>query len=701
MKRYKIYIKAAAGLALGWLAAFAFVNFLTKDLPDIDILQEYSPPIITKLYDRHGIEFAEFYIERRVVTPITEIPVDLQNAILAIEDTSFFQHWGINPKRIARAFMVNVERGRISQGASTITQQLAKVMFLTRDRTIARKIKEVFLAIQLEKKYSKQEILQYYLNQIYFGASAYGVESASKVYFDKSVRNLNLAECAMLAGLPRAPSRYSPFSNLKSAYQRRQVVLRRMIEEKMIDDRQYVDASATPITMQVIDDKIETAAYFKEYVRQYLEEKYGYNAIYKAGLKVYTTLDYDMQLIAEEELENRLTAFDEEKAKQIRYGRMKEEGFEVTSEMIKDDLGAEEEKLSIFPTVQGALLAMDPRSGEILAMVGGRDYAKSQFNRAVQARRQPGSGFKIFTYTAACDNGYTVVSELEDAPVAYFQEGIKWKLLSRTTDLSDLDPQFLINIPPDKIWIPSNYSGEYEGKTLLVDAITQSQNLCAVDLIQRIGPDLVVKYARKMGVSGELLPIPSLTLGACEVTLPELVAAFGIIANEGIKVTPYGIIKITDDSGNLLEINGPKPEKCISPQTAYIINWLLQNVAENGTGAGTRSLKRPRGGKTGTTNMFTDAWFTGFIPDVVCGIWTGYDNNASLGKRKSGAVMAVPVWTAFMKRITESRPISDFHPPAGINFVPIDKNTGKRALPDNPDAILMPFITGTEPLRYN
>lgn len=701
MKKYKIYIKAAAGLALGWLAAFAFVNFLTKDLPDIDILQEYSPPIITKLYDRHGKEFAEFYIERRVVTPITEIPVDLQNAILAIEDTSFFQHWGINPKRIARAFMVNVERGRISQGASTITQQLAKVMFLTRDRTIARKIKEVFLAIQLEKKYSKQEILQYYLNQIYFGASAYGVESASKVYFDKSVRNLDLAECAMLAGLPRAPSRYSPFSNLKSAYQRRQVVLRRMIEEKMIDDRQYVDASATPITMQVIDDKIETAAYFKEYVRQYLEEKYGYNAIYKAGLKVYTTLDYDMQLIAEEELEKRLADFDEEKAKQIRYGRMKEEGFEVTSEMIKDDLGAEEEKLSIFPPVQGAMLAMDPRSGEILAMVGGRDYAKSQFNRAVQARRQPGSGFKIFTYTAACDNGYTVVSELEDAPVAYFQEGIKWKLLSRTTDLSDLDPQFLINIPPDKIWIPSNYSGEYGGKTLLVDAITQSQNLCAVDLIQRIGPDLVVKYARKMGVSGELLPIPSLTLGACEVTLPELVAAFGIIANEGIKVTPYGIIKITDDSGNLLEINGPKPEKCISPQTAYIMNWLLQNVAENGTGAGTRSLKRPRGGKTGTTNMFTDAWFTGFIPDVVCGIWTGYDNNASLGKRKSGAVMAVPVWTAFMKRITESRPISDFHPPAGINFVPIDKNTGKRALPDNPDAILMPFITGTEPLRYN
>ncbi|PKM99694.1 MAG: penicillin-binding protein [Elusimicrobia bacterium HGW-Elusimicrobia-2] len=701
MKKYKRYIKAAAGLALAWLAAFAFVNFLTKDLPDIDVLQEYSPPIITKLYDRHGKEFAEFYIERRVVTPITEIPVDLQNAILAIEDTSFFQHWGINPKRIVRAFMVNVERGRISQGASTITQQLAKVMFLTRDRTIARKIKEVFLAIQLEKKYSKQEILQYYLNQIYFGASAYGVESASKVYFDKSVRNLDLAECAMLAGLPRAPSRYSPFSNLKSAYQRRQVVLRRMIEEKMIDNRQYVDASATPITMQAIDDKIETAAYFKEYVRQYLEEKYGYNAIYKAGLKVYTTLDYDMQIIAEEELENRLTAFDEEKAKQIRYGRMKEEGFEVTSEMIKDDLGAETEKLSIFPSVQGAMLAMDPRSGEILAMVGGRDYAQSQFNRAVQARRQPGSGFKIFTYTAACDNGYTVVSELEDAPVAYFQEGIKWKLLSRTTDLSDLDPQFLINIPPDKIWIPSNYSGEYGGKTLLVDAITQSQNLCAVDLIQRIGPDIVVKYARKMGVAGELLPIPSLTLGAYEVTLPELVAAFGIIANEGIKVTPYGIVKITDDSGNLLEINGPKPEKCISPQTAYIMNWLLQNVAENGTGAGTRSLNRPRGGKTGTTNMFTDAWFTGFIPDVVCGIWTGYDNNASLGKRKSGAVMAVPVWTAFMKRITESRPISDFHPPAGINFVPIDKNTGKRALPDNPDAILMPFITGTEPLRYN
>ncbi|PIX14874.1 MAG: penicillin-binding protein [Elusimicrobia bacterium CG_4_10_14_3_um_filter_49_12_50_7] len=701
MKRYMIYLKAAAALALGWLAAFAFVNLLTRDLPDIDILQEYSPPIITKLYDRHGKEFAEFYIERRVVTPITEIPVDLQNAMLAIEDTSFFQHWGINPKRIVRAFMVNVERGRISQGASTITQQLAKVMFLTRDKTIARKIKEVFLAVQLEKKYSKQEILQYYLNQIYFGASAYGVEAASKVYFDKSVRNLNLAESALLAGLPRAPSRYSPFNSLKNAYQRRQIVLKRMLEETMIDEDQYVDASATPISMQVIDDNPETAAYFKEYVRQYLEDKYGYNAIYKAGLKVYTTLDYEMQVIAEEELEARLSAFDDERATQIRRGREKAEGFEVTSEMVKDDLGVEKEKLSIFPHVQGSLLAMDPRSGEILAMVGGRDYAKSQFNRAVQARRQPGSGFKIFTYTAACDNGYSVVSELEDSPVVYFQEGIKWKLLSRTTDLSDLDPQFLINIPPDKIWIPSNYDGDYGGKTLLVEAVRKSQNLCAVDLIQRIGPELVVKYARKMGVTGELLPIPSLTLGTGEVTLPEMVTAYGIIANEGIKVTPYGIIKITDNSDKPLEVNGPNPEKCLSPQTAYIMNWLLQNVAEHGTGAGTRQVARPRGGKTGTTNMFTDAWFTGFIPEVVCGIWTGYDNNASLGKRKSGAVMAVPIWTAFMKRITESRPISDFHPPAGINFVPIDKNTGKRALPDNPDAVLMPFITGTEPLRYN
>ncbi len=701
MKRYKIYLKAAAVIALGWAAAFAIVNLLTKDLPDIDILQEYSPPIITKLYDRNGKEFAEFYIERRVVTPITEIPVDLQNAILAIEDTSFFHHWGINPKRIVKAFWVNLRRGRISQGASTITQQLAKVMFLTRERTITRKIKEVFLAVQLEKKYSKQEILQYYLNQIYFGAGAYGVESAAKVYFEKSVRNLNLAECALLAGLPRAPSRYSPFSSLKKAYRRRQIVLRRMLEEKMIDNEQYINAASASIAMKITDDKQETAAYFKEYVRQYLEKKYGYNAIYKAGLKVYTTLDYDMQIVAEEELEKKLSAFDEEKAEQVVAGKIKEELFVVTSEIEEDELGVEQEKLTIFPRVQGALLAMDPRSGEILAMVGGRDYATSQFNRAVQARRQPGSGFKIFTYTAACDNGYTVVSELDDSPIAYFQEGIKWKLLSRTTDLSDLDPQFLINIPPDKIWIPSNYSGKYMGKTLLIDAITKSKNLCAVDLIQRIGPDLVVKYARKMGVKGDLLPIPSLTLGACEVTLPELVAAFGIVANEGVKVTPYGIIKITDSSGNPLEINGPKPEKCISPQTAYIMNWLLQNVAERGTGAGTRSLKRPRGGKTGTTNMFTDAWFTGFIPDVVCGIWTGYDENISLGKRKSGAVMAVPVWTAFMKRITESRPISDFHPPAGINFVPIDKTTGKRALPDNPDAILMPFITGTEPLRYN
>jgi len=671
-----------------------------RDLPDIDALEQYQPPIITHLYDRNGKEFAEFFLERRFLVPITEIPVDLQNAILAIEDSDFFHHWGVYPKRILKAFFVNLKSGKISQGASTITQQLAKVLFLTREKTIQRKIKEAILAVLLEKKYSKQEILQFYLNQIYFGGGSYGVEAASKVYFGKSVKNLNLAECAMLAGLPRAPNNYSPYKSIENAYRRRQIVLKRMLLKKMLTQEQFIDAGATPIIVAKTPEKDEIGAHFKEYVRRYLEEKYGYNAIYKAGLKVYTTLDIDMQKAAKEAVENSLRAFDEEKANNILSGREKSEFFEVTVEKTGSANKDTKEEITITPPVQGALLAMQASTGEILAMVGGRDYSQSQFNRATQAKRQPGSLFKLFNYTAACDNGYTVVTELLDEPAAFFQEGIKWKLLSRTTDLADIEPQFILNIPPEKIWIPSNYSDDYFGRMLLVDAIAQSRNLCSVDLIQKIGPELVVKYAKRMGIKEELLPIPSLSLGSCEVTLIEMVAAFGVIDNDGIKVEPYGITKITDNAGNTLETNGPRQEECLSPQTAYIINWLLQNAAEKGTGWYTKYIGRPRAGKTGTTNMFTDAWFVGFIPDIVCGVWTGYDENLGLGNKKAGAVMAVPIWTEFMKKITEGIPISDFHPPEGINFVPINKNNGRRAFPDDPDARLMPFIAGTEPVRY-
>ncbi len=690
---YKDYLKIAGLLVLCWLTGFFFLKIFARNSPDINVLRQYQPPIITRLYDRGGREFAEFFLERRTLTPISEIPVDLQNAILAIEDSDFFYHWGIYPKRILKAFMINIKTGRIAQGASTITQQLAKVLFLTRERTLARKVREVLLAVQIEKKYSKQEILQFYLNQIYFGFGSYGVEAASRIYFNKSVRELNLAECAMLAGLPRAPNLYCPFSDIKRAYRRRQTVLIRMLEEGMIGREQFVEANSTPLLITSPYQKQETGAHFKEYIRRYLEEKYGYNAIYKAGLKVYTTLDYNMQIAAEEEMEKFLKKFDEDKAQEVLKGRVKEEIFEVTEE--------EDGALSITPEVQGALLAIEAKTGEILAMVGGRDFSKSQFNRAVQAKRQPGSAFKIFNYTAACDNGYTVVSELNDSPVAFFQDGITWKLLSKTTDLSDIEPQLLMSIPPEKIWIPTNYYADYAGKTLLMDAIKNSINLCAVDLIQKITPELVVKYAHKMGIQEDLLPIPSLTLGACEVTLFEMVTAYAVLPNEGVKAVPFAITKITDNSGNILEVNGPSPEKCLSAQTAYIMTWLLQKVTDDGgTGWYTKYLGRPRGGKTGTTNIFTDAWFFGFTPDIVCGIWTGYDENVTLGPKKSGAVMAVPIWTEFMKRATEGIPSSSFLAPAGINFVPIDKNTGKRALPDSTDAVLMPFITGTEPIRY-
>ncbi|MCD6423739.1 MAG: PBP1A family penicillin-binding protein [Elusimicrobia bacterium] len=692
-KKFVFYAKAFLLLLILWFCGFLILKYFTKDLPDIRKLEQYTPPIITHLFDRNGKEFGQFFVERRTLIPISEIPVNLQNAVLAIEDVNFFKHWGIYPKRILKAIFVNIKEGRIAQGASTITQQLAKVMFLTYERTFARKIREVILAFQLEKKYSKQEILQFYLNQIYFGHGCYGIASASRFYFNKDVKDLNLAECALLAGLPKAPNKYSPLNSLKKAYRRRQLVLSRMLEEDMIDEKQYIEANSTPIIIIPKSERKEVASYFKEYIRQYLEKKYGYNAIYKAGLNVYTTLDLDMQIAAEEALEEHLRKFDEEKIEKYEKGELKDkELFTVEYD--------EEGNASITPYIEGSLLAMEVETGEILAMVGGRDFSKSQFNCAVQAKRQPGSAFKLFTYTAAIDNGYTVVSKLKDEPVAFFQEGIKWRLLSRTTDLSDLDPEFILHIPPEKIWIPSNYEGDYRGEMLLVDALTYSRNLCAVDLILKITPQLVVEYARRMGIKEELLPIPSLTLGACEVTLLEMTRAFGIIANEGVMLEPYAILKIEDASGNILEVNSPQPRKCLSSQTAYIMNWLLQNVAERGTGWYTKYLGRARAGKTGTTNNFTDAWFIGFTPDIVCGVWTGYRENISLGKRKSGAVMAVPIWTKFMKKAHENIPPRDFHAPTGINFVPINSKTGKRALPDDPDAVLMPFISGTEPTEY-
>jgi len=686
-------------LVLIVVIGYGIFENLILELPPLSLLEDYEPSLVTEIYSRNNEIVDELYIEKRKFVHLKDIPVDLQNAIIAVEDTDFFRHWGINIKGIIRAMWKNIRAGRIVQGGSTLTQQLAKVMFLTRERTLKRKIKELLLAILLEERYSKQEILEFYLNQIYFGKGAYGVEQAAKVYFNKSVKDLNLAECALLAGLPRAPARYSPFKNLPRAYRRRAIVLKRMRKLGFISEEEEKEARATPIVVVPPSERQKIGAYFVEEIRKYLEEKYGYNMMYKAGLKVYTTMDLKIQEIAERVLNESLDKFDEEKLKEIK--RKLEKGIEVPFGIIEeiDEEGNKIEKVEV--KVQGAVIVMDPKSGEILAIVGGRNFRESKFNRAFQARRQPGSSFKLFTYTCAIDKGYTVVSKLDDTPRAYIYEMGKWKLLSKTTDLSDVGPEILTRIDPDKIWIPQNYTNKYRGETLLFDALRRSVNVCAVDLIMRIGPLEVLKYARSMGITSPIAPTPSLTLGGYEVTLLEMVKAYACIANRGVKTEPFFISRIEDNEGNILEVNTTREQRVISEKTAYIVLWLLQQVCKNGTGWYTKYLGRPRAGKTGTTNMFTDAWFIGFTPQLICGVWVGYDKKYTLGKRKSGGVVAAPIWTKIMKEALEGKPVFDFIPPSGIVFVPIDKKTGLRTFPDSPDAILAPFISGTEPVEFS
>jgi len=679
-----IWILSASLSGILIVSVILLRHYLTE-LPRTDTLDEYRPNLVTKIFDINGEVIDELFVERRALVPLSEIPVDLQNAVIAIEDQRFFKHWGADLHAIARAMLSNLKHGQIVEGGSTITQQLAKALFLTREKTIERKIKELLLSLQLEKDYTKEEILQLYLNQIYFGQGAYGVQEAARIYFGKDVQELNLAESAMLAGLPRAPNRYSPFEDVARAYGRRATVLSRMVECGFItaDEEKENNNYTLPLEKHRLNES--RGSYFVEYLRQILEPKYGSNALFKGGMKIYTTLDLKMQKTAERVLADKLDEFDEIKKRESETPEEKEPG---GTEQVTER------------KVQGAIIAIDPATGQIRVMVGGRDFSESQFNRVVQARRQPGSAFKPFIYTAAIDNGYTVVSPIEDSPVAYYNDGINWKLLSNTTDLSDIDPEIVKNMDPEKIWIPKNYKETFHGRTLIRDALAYSINVCAVKVLDRIRPTTAANYAEKMGILSPLEKTLSLALGSSVVTPLEITSAYGVLANQGIKTKPYPIIRVEDASGNVLEENFPEEEVVLSAQTSYIMNYLLTEVAERGTGWYTKYIGRPRAGKTGTTNEFTDAWFIGFVPNLVTGVWVGYDDNQTLGEKKSGAVAACPIWTEFMKEALQDTPLLEFPLPANIVFVKIDPKTGLLALEDCPNAVLLPFVKGTEPTDY-
>ncbi|MBI3552952.1 MAG: PBP1A family penicillin-binding protein [Elusimicrobia bacterium] len=693
MSRSRFYFNVFL-LALMIFSGAWVLRRLLMGLPDITTLENYTPSLSTRVFDSRDGVLAEFSIEKRALLTLNKIPVDLQNAAIAVEDDNFFNHWGISPKGILRSAVRNFIARRVVQGASTITQQLAKQIFLKPERKITRKIREILLAVEIERNFSKSEILQLYLNQVYFGEGAYGVQAAAKIYFGKEVAQLSLPDCALLAGLIRSPRANSPFAHPDRARKRRSVVLQRMLEEKMIAAQERDSANAQPVPLSKPLEVGTQAPYFVEHVRHRLEQKYGYNTLWRGGLKIHTTLDLDFQKTAEEIMEKRLLEFDDKALKE--WERKQKEAAQTP--------GGVELSTSPPSKIQGAFVLMDVKTGAVRAMIGGR--GDSIFNRAVQARRQPGSTFKAFVWATALENGLTAASLVDDTPLAYYYDGRDWRLLEGATD------QYQISLATApfaqsadfKIWVPNNFDGKFLGTITLRRALAQSRNIASVRLIEKIGPTLVVELAHKAGIHSDLDPVLSLGLGSSVVSPLEMASAFGTFANGGIFVTPYTVERVEDPAGKALEVHVPAEKEAMSPQLAYLVTNLLKGVVQNGTGGYARQLNRPLAGKTGTTNDNRDLWFLGYTPDLVAAAWMGYDDDTSLGRKDwTGGSTVVPWWTEIMAKVLKDYPKRDFSAPQqGIVFQKIDSTTGMLALPTCPrgKVILEAFQEGTEPKQF-
>lgn len=634
------------GIGIGIIVSYC------RDLPSLAPLDLYEGrrwSLPSKVYSIDGEEIGTFYEERRELISLEEIPDELINAVIAIEDHLFFRHRGLNLKGILRAFLTNLRRGRIIEGGSSITQQLAKLLFLTPDKTYSRKIKEALLALKIERHYTKEEILECYLNKVYFGHGVYGVEAASRFYFGKSTKDLCLAEAALLAGLIKAPNRYSPIINPEAAKLRQWIVLKRMARCGYISEEEAKKARNQFLRMMK-EGRIRwrsfpnKAPYFVEYIRQKCEKRYG-DALYKSGLKIYTTLDLKMQKAAEDVLIKGLSRMN---------------------------------RFSKGERVEGAIVAIDPKTGYIKAMVGGSGFtSENQLNRVTQAKRQPGSAFKPFLYTAAIDNGFTPADTLKDEPITYDDFGRKWS--------------------------PQNYDGRFRGIVTLREALEDSLNVASIRLIEKVGPRRVAWYAYRMGIRSHLYPTLSLALGTSEVTPLEMCIAFSVFANQGVRVEPIGIRYVEDSDGVILEENIPIEERVLSEETAYILTNMMEGVVKRGTGRwaiGDR-LGRPVAGKTGTSSDFRDAWFVGFTPDLVCAVWVGYDKGGiSLGRGMVGGVVAAPIWRDFMKVALKDIPPTEFPIPAGVYFETICRKSGLLATPGCKSVVREVFIQGTGPMIY-
>jgi penicillin-binding protein 1A len=627
-------------------AVWAFV-ILPRGLPSVSALENLQPLQGTKVYDDNDELLTEFHVERRIFMPLAQIPQTLRDAIVATEDRRFYSHWGIDPIGIARAVVQNYRRGRIVEGGSTITQQLTKVLFLTPDKSLERKLKEAALALELERRYTKDRILEMYLNQIYFGHGAYGVEAAARTYFGKGVAELSTREAALLAGLPRAPSTYSPFEHADAARSRRDVVLRRMAEFGVLDEGERKTLARSDLGLIPPERRRTSGQYFLDFVQKTLEEKYGADMLFKGGLNVYTTLQPATQLAAEQALREGLGAL-EARATKAR---------------------GEAARTERVDRPEGAVVTIEPATGYVRAIVGGYDFFRSEFNRAVQAKRQPGSAFKPFVYIAALESGYTAATRIDDSPVTYpvGRNGQAWK--------------------------PDNYDRKFRGSTTLQQAIEESVNVVTVKLQERVGVAKTVQVARRFGITSRLTPDLTLALGSADLSLLELTSAYGALANQGSWVPPTTVRYITDSQGRLLEEHVPEGREAVTPETAYVITHMLQGVVERGTGQAARALGRPVAAKTGTTNDYSNAWFIGYTPRLATGVWVGYDRPRSLGKDETGSRVAVPIWVAYMSKILTGTPREDFPVPDGVVITAVDLDPSNECIRMVPVA----FVRGTEP----
>ncbi|HET6367430.1 MAG TPA: PBP1A family penicillin-binding protein [Pseudomonadales bacterium] len=634
------------GLGVGVAALWVF-TILPRSLPPVTALENFEPVQGSKIFDDSDELITEFHVERRIFVPLTQIPKALKDAILATEDARFYSHFGVDPMGIARAVYQNFRHGRIVEGGSTITQQLAKVLFLTPDKSLDRKLKEAVLAVELERRYSKDRLLEMYLNQIYFGHGAFGVEAAARTFFGKSVKDLSIPESALLAGLPKAPSTYSPFEHPDAAKRRRAIVLARMVDVNVLKDAEARTLSAAKLDLVPPERRRTTGQHYLEYVQQLLESAYGADVVFKGGLQVYTTLSPTMQLKAEQSLREGLKALETRRLKAS-------------------------EKAGTAPVTErpeGALLALDPQTGHIKAMVGGYDFFKSEFNRATQARRQPGSSFKPFVYIAALEAGLTAATEVEDSPVE-FPGG-----------------------PNGKPWKPENYDRKFRGPVTLQQALEESVNVATVKVQERIGLRRTINVARRMGVQSPLGENLSLALGTSELSLLELTSAYGTLANQGQWLHPTTVRYVLDAQGKLLEENVPEPKQVLTPELAFVATQMLKGTIDRGTGVAAKALGRPAAAKTGTTNDYSNAWFIGFTPQLATGVWVGYDRPRSLGKDETGSRVAVPIWTTFMQSALAGMPAEDFPIPEKVVLVPVDLDrAGNCTRP-----ALMAFVVGTEP----